>query len=46
VGIPQDKIGQMSEDIINSIREADGQEVTVKAKMPDGSIEDITVKAG
>ena len=46
VGVPKDKINQMTEDIINGLREADGQEVTVKAKMPDGSIQDITVKAG
>ena len=46
VGVPKDKISQMTEDIVNGLREADGQEVTVKAKMPDGSIKDITVKAG
>ena len=45
MGVPDDKIDQMTEDMVDGLRNVEG-EAEVEVKLPDGSVKDITVKAG
>ena len=45
MGVPDDKIDQMTEDIVDGLLNVE-DEATVEVEFPDGSVKDITVKAG